>query len=78
MNGKIVHEDQIPDEEFNDQQEDDQTDAEQIMKNLMTLRPDGEQGGEPDFLIRKRGTVTKVYLDSSTKVDIIYNSLMEL
>lgn len=49
------------------------------MKNLLNLRADGEENlGEPDFLIRKRGTVTKVFLDSPTKVDIIYSSLMEL
>lgn len=57
---KIVHEDSEHDEESKDDQDTDNC-GDQMLKSLFNLKTD--KNGEPDFVIKKKGQETRVFLD---------------
>jgi hypothetical protein len=46
-----------------------------MLKSLFNLN---SEPGKPDFVIKKKGEVTEVFIDSHTKFDMIINSLLNV
>lgn len=74
VNGHIVVTDE--DEFNNGNEEENKEDESDSNNNFMNLMSTFRDPDKPDFVIKKRGTETRIYLDDSTKAELILSSIL--